>query len=220
MLTLAVLIGLCYIFLFTHIPESLTYFVKILPMLLIIAYTLRLPLTRTPYHQWLIVGLTFCMIGDYTLQWFIVGLSFFLTGHIFYIVAFMRTKQQRAPLAIKLAVTLYAGLMIWWIAGTVLATGDTVLALAVIAYITVIATMGITSFRTGSPLAISAAFLFILSDSILAIDRFITPLTIAHSGVMLTYYGAQLLFALSISQYSAITKSDTINSTYKGGVSS
>lgn len=114
MLTLAVLIGLCYIFLFTHIPESLTYFVKILPMLLIIAYTLRLQLTRTPYHRWLIVGLTFCMIGDYTLQWFIVGLSFFLTGHIFYIVAFMRTKQQRAPLAIKLAVTLYAGLMIWW----------------------------------------------------------------------------------------------------------
>lgn len=220
MLVLAILIGLYYIFFFTHIPDTLVYIVKILPMLLIIGYAIRLPLVRTNYHNWLIVGLVFCMIGDYTLQWFIVGLSFFLTGHIFYIVAFFKTAVAKTPMAIKVGLTLYALFMMWWIAGTVFATGDFILGCAVIAYIAVIATMGLASFRTGSPLAIAAAFTFIISDSILAIDRFIMPLDIAHAGVMLTYYGAQLLFALSISQYSAIVKNDTMNSTYKGGVSS
>jgi uncharacterized membrane protein YhhN len=91
-----------------------------------------------------------------------------------------------------------------WIAGTVFSSGEIVLGIAVIAYISVILTMGWTAIRTGSTYATIGALLFISSDSYLAINKFVMPLPFSHEFIMLTYYSAQILIALSISQYSEI----------------
>ena len=91
-----------------------------------------------------------------------------------------------------------------WIASTVFKSGETVLTFAVLAYISIILTMGWTAIRTGSPFAIIGALLFIASDSYLAINKFIMPLPFAHEVIMMTYYSAQILIALSILQYSEI----------------
>lgn len=96
--------------------------------------------------------------------------------------------------------------MLLWIVGSLFMNGDTVMAIAVIAYIAVILTMGWMSFRTGSTFAIAGALLFITSDSILAINKFMFPVAFAHELIMFTYYGAQFLLMLSIAQYFKIVQ--------------
>lgn len=156
------------------------------------------------YQRFIIIGLVFCMIGDYTLQWFLIGLTSFLIGHVFYIFAFSSTSEQPVPTWAKIGLLLYGAAMAIWIASTVFKSGETVLTFAVLAYISIILTMGWTAIRTSSPFAIIGALLFITSDSYLAINKFIMPLPFAHEIIMTTYYSAQILIALSILQYSEI----------------
>jgi len=205
LLAFIILFGLYYIFFLSHIPESLILIFKVIPMLLIII------LAATPknlgikkYQLLIVIGLVFCMVGDYTLQWFLIGLTSFLIGHIFYIFAFSSTNERQVPTWAKIVLLVYGASMAVWIAGTVFSSGEIVLGIAVIAYISVILTMGWTAIRTGSTFATIGALLFISSDSYLAINKFVMPLPFSHEFIMLTYYGAQILIALSISQYSEI----------------
>lgn len=195
-------LGIYYVFFFQTIDSSLKMTFKLLPMILLIvlAFTTKVAL-KAPYYWLVSIGLIFCAIGDYTLQWFIVGLCFFLTGHIFYIFAFRSTNVAKTPLYVKIILGVYGAIMMFWIAGSLFEKGDYVLAIAVVAYILVILTMGWMSFRTGSSYAIIGAVLFIMSDSILAINRFMFDVSYSHELIMLTYYGAQFFFMLSIAQY-------------------
>ena len=198
-----ILFGFYYIFFFSHISEELTLIFKVIPMILIIilAAIQKAPHAKK-YQLLIIIGLIFCMIGDYTLQWFLFGLTSFLIGHIFYIFAFVGTNERKIPTWAKVVLLTYGVIMGAWIAGTVFTSGEMVLTVAVLAYITVILIMGWTSIRTGSTLALIGALLFISSDSYLAINKFVMPLPYSHEVIMLTYYSAQLLIALSIHQYS------------------
>lgn len=199
-----ILFGLYYIFLFSHIPESLQLIFKVIPMLLMIILAAIQKPVHKKYQLLIIIGLVFCMIGDYTLQWFLIGLTSFLIGHIFYIFAFSSANEEPVPIWAKIILLLYGAGMAIWIAGSVFKTGETILAIAVIAYIAVILTMGWTAIKTGSKFATIGALLFIASDSYLSINKFVMPLAFSHEVIMLTYYSAQLLIALSILQYSEI----------------
>ncbi|MCL1702921.1 lysoplasmalogenase [Lysinibacillus sp. Bpr_S20] len=200
-----ILFGLYYIFFLSHIPQSLILIFKVIPMIFIIILAATSKNVGIKKYQLLIViGLVFCMVGDYTLQWFLIGLTSFLIGHIFYILAFFSTNERQVPTWAKIVLLVYGASMAVWIAGTVFSSGEVVLGIAVIAYISVILTMGWTAIRTGSTFATIGALLFISSDSYLAINKFMMPLPFSHEFIMLTYYSAQLLIALSISQYSEI----------------
>jgi uncharacterized membrane protein YhhN len=191
-----------YVFLFQTIDSSLKMVFKLIPMIFLIFLAFTTKVQLKAHYYWLIsIGLIFCAIGDYTLQWFIIGLCFFLTGHIFYIFAFRTTQHAKTPLAVKILLGLYGAFMVYWIAGSVFQKGETVLAVAVIAYILVILTMGWTSFRTGCKYAVIGATLFIISDSILATNRFMFDVSYSHELIMFTYYGAQFFLMLSIAQY-------------------
>ncbi|MFJ7663491.1 lysoplasmalogenase [Lysinibacillus sp. NPDC097162] len=205
LLTFIILFGLYYIFFFSHIDQSLKLIFKVIPMILIIIMAATQKAQSIKKYQLLIViGLIFCMVGDYTLQWFLIGLSSFLIGHIFYIFAFSSTNEQPVPTWAKIALLLYGVLMAGWIATTVFKSGETILTFAVLAYISIILTMGWTAIRTRSAFAIIGAILFIASDSYLAINKFVMPLPFSHEVIMMTYYSAQILIALSILQYSEI----------------
>ncbi|MGN7477047.1 lysoplasmalogenase [Solibacillus silvestris] len=206
-------LGIYYVFFFHTIDSSLKMVFKLLPMVLLItlAFLTKIPVKSTYY--WLIsIGLIFCAIGDYTLQWFIIGLCFFLTGHIFYIFAFRSANTAKTPIYAKVILLLYGAIMMFWIAGSLVQKGDIVLAIAVAAYIVVILMMGWTSFRTGSSFAIIGAMLFIASDSILAINRFMLDVAYSHELIMFTYYAAQFFLMLSIAQYFKISSKTEIKS--------
>lgn len=169
-----IILGFYYVFFIDTINPSLVMVFKLLPMILIISLAI---LTKAEniisYKTLVIIGLIFCAFGDYTLQWFIIGLICFLIGHLFYIRAFLTTNETPVPILITVCLSLYGAIMIIWIGWTLIQDSNTILAMAVFTYMIVILVMGWTSFKTGSKLAIVGALLFIISDSILAINKFI-----------------------------------------------
>ncbi len=205
LLALITVFSIIYIFRIGIEDSDLIMLFKLIPMIFIITLAL---LTKAPqaksYYTLISIGLVFCAIGDYTIQWFIVGLSFFLIGHLFYIAAFLSTNVQESPKSLLAGLVLYGAVMAVIIAGGLWQDGDVVMAIAVIAYISVILTMGWTSWRTKSTFAMVGAILFIISDSVLALNKFTVDVPAASEIIMITYYGAQILLALSISQYSVI----------------
>lgn len=203
--------GFIYVFLFSFIPDYLKMLFKLIPMVIVIliAFSIKNPISQK-YKNIIIIGLIFCAIGDYTLQWFLIGLTSFLIGHLFYIYAFSSIAKMKKLTTLQYVLIFYAIAMIGFIGGTLFYRGEAVLATMVIMYIVIIVTMGVTATRTQIKFAISGALLFILSDSILAINKFIVSIPFSHQLIMITYYSAQLLIALSIRNKLDTLGNDTI----------
>lgn len=193
------LIGIIYIFFIPAEPVGFKIFMKLIPMALIISFALLTkPLLSRSYKIIIITGLVVCMIADGVIYWFMAGLITFFIGHIFYIFAFRHVIRKPMPKWIAALLLLYGVGMAFWIAGSQFLEGEMILGFAIIAYIAIILTMGWTAIRTRLPLAIIGALLFMFSDSILAIDRFVFSIESRDALVMVTYYGAQLFLAASI----------------------
>lgn len=147
----------------------------------------------------LLVGLAFSLAGDVFLMFpglFIPGLLSFLVAHLFYIALF-KTDQPWFPSRRALAATLGIGALMY----AFLFNGlNPVLRVAVAAYVVVIALMAAQAIGRATVLrdkaslgvAIGAGF-FMLSDALLATNRFATPLAMAPLWVLSTYYLAQVL---------------------------
>jgi uncharacterized membrane protein YhhN len=166
---------------------------------------------QTKYY-WLPValGLTTAWLGDvfllfesYSPLFFILGLSAFLITHVFYIIFFKKLIQPYPDwwarhfykwiAVLSFAVLLAIGL--WPYLGA--------LKIPVLLYAMVISTMVIGSLRVqhGLPRNIwvwmaLGAFLFFISDSILALNKFMSPAKFGGASVMLTYGLAQFFIVL------------------------
>lgn len=149
-------------------------------------------------------GLLLSTAGDIFLMLpkdrFIAGLASFLAGHLCYIAAFSSDVSF--------------GTGLWWwlpyfVVGGAVVAGlwprlPSALRWPVLAYVLVIATMA--GQATGrwtvleNPAALCAAVgaaLFVISDAVLAVDRFGRHFHAARGVTLATYYPAQLLIALS-----------------------
>jgi len=160
------------------------------------AYTIR---ADGRFDLYLLAGLAFSLAGDCFLMFqgfFIPGLLSFLVAHLFYIALF---KQGQAwfPSRRALAATLGVGALMY----AVLFNGlNPVLRFAVAAYVIVIALMAAQAIgratmlrdRASLGVAVGAGF-FMLSDALLATNKFAQPLPMAQLWVLGTYYIAQIL---------------------------
>ena len=158
----------------------------------------------TFYAFAIIAGLVCSMAGDTFLMLpsdqFIPGLVSFLVAHLFYIAAFTHGRKVRSIPWTLIPFTLY-GILIYGILSPYLGG----LNVPVAVYIAVILVMGWRAWegwsQTGEKTALLAffgAFLFIISDSILALNRFREPFIVARALNLSTYFTAQWLIALSI----------------------
>ncbi|WP_236712735.1 lysoplasmalogenase [Peribacillus muralis] len=77
-------------------------------------------------------------------------------------------------------------------------TGETGLIIPVIGYVTVISLMGWTAIMSGNATVITGGILFVISDSILAWNKFIDVIAFSGPLIMLTYYASQFFVADSI----------------------
>ena len=182
------------------------YAFKPLATLLILALALSLTPAR-PEYQWAIAaGLVLSTAGDVFLMLprdrFVAGLASFLLAHLCYLRAF------------SIEVPFGAGLLLWL---PFIAAGGMVVALVwpglkpalrgpVVVYVIVIAAMAGQAtgrwYVSGSMVALAAAVgagLFVVSDAVLAIDRFRWPFRAARAVTLATYWAAQLLIAISVS---------------------
>jgi uncharacterized membrane protein YhhN len=80
----------------------------------------------------------------------------------------------------------------------VLGRGERELVGPVVAYMAVISVMVACALGTGDPVAAGGAALFLLSDSLIAWNRFVRPLAWAPVTIMVTYHLAQTGLVLSL----------------------
>lgn len=136
---------------------------------------------------------------------FLAGLASFLTAHLLYIVLFVSLGGGAAALAetwrvgVAVAMALAAAAMIAHLLPRVAPK----LRVPIIVYAAAILAMGLAALTTNSPAVIAGAILFMLSDGILATERFllaaVSPLHAAmRYAVWVTYYTAQLLITFGL----------------------
>ena len=142
----------------------------------------------------LFIGLLFGSAGDVLIGVnFVIGLGMFLIGHLFYTSSFLHQWKfqawKLAPVAAVVAITV--------IVANSLGAAPKVqpLKIPVFAYMGVIMLMVITAiFRSPkSPAVWIGAVFFLLSDAMIAINKFIFPIEHESYLIMGTYYLAQIL---------------------------
>jgi uncharacterized membrane protein YhhN len=158
------------------------------------------------------LGLFFSLIGDVALMFlhldefnFLIGLGAFLLAHICYTIAFVRnisdvggTDGWILSSILSIAIALFAILFSWELESRL----DEDMTLPVLSYVAVIAIMGIVAcfrymrtFPRSFWLVFAGALCFIASDSVLAANRFIRPLSWAPVVLMVLYAAAQFMIA-------------------------
>ncbi|MBI4989225.1 MAG: lysoplasmalogenase [Rhodocyclales bacterium] len=181
------------------------YAFKPLATLLILALALSLSPTHPEYRWAIAAGLLFSTAGDVFLMLprdrFVAGLASFLAAHLCYVHAFSIGVSFGADFLLWLPYFMAGGIVV----ALVWPGLKPALRGPVAVYVVVIAVMaGQAAERwhaLGSGVALAAAVgagLFVVSDVVLAIDRFRRPFRAARAVTLATYWAAQLLIALSV----------------------
>lgn len=149
-----------------------------------------------------LVALCFSALGDVLLalefpQQFVFGLGAFLLAQLVYAANFLRRADFRCRrfalrgLPVLLAALLLAQLLLP-------PAGE--LAAAVLVYLAAIVAMALSAaaHRGDSALLFAGAVTFMVSDTLIAVNKFLQPLPLAGTAIMLTYYGAQMMLLYGI----------------------
>jgi uncharacterized membrane protein YhhN len=163
---------------------------------------------------WFGLGLVLSLAGDtfllFPAQMFMPGLVAFLMAHIAYIIGFNRQLPAfRWEPAIFLALILIADYLIYRRLHRAIMTRShgRWIRFPVLIYLSTISLMLFSTLLTfyqpawtpsASGLVIAGAFLFVISDSLLANNRFISPVRGSRVMVMVTYHLAQIAIVCGI----------------------
>jgi uncharacterized membrane protein YhhN len=194
--------------------ETVQYVFKPLLMLLLIVYFLsQTKLWITNLKKWIVAALFFSWLGDVLLMFqdqnslfFLLGLSAFLVAHIFYIVFFhsIRVKEMiKSNLWLLLIVVIYYGVLINVLSPYL---GNMKLPVRiygiVISFMLLLAMhMGFIKNKIAGQWMLGGAFLFVISDSLLAINKFYQSFEPAGILIILTYGLAQLFITEGAVRY-------------------
>jgi uncharacterized membrane protein YhhN len=162
---------------------------------------------RNNRSYWVVVALICCFFGDSFLLYdhlnnlyFLLGLGAFLLGHIAYAIAFMKHQDRSASqlqniqkLRIAVPIMLYGVLLL-----IILQPSLGNLKIPVYIYAVMLITMALSALmrlgRTNTPsfaVAFLGACLFLVSDSVLAINKFHHTISGAGFIIMVSYMAAQ-----------------------------
>jgi uncharacterized membrane protein YhhN len=192
--------------------KKLDYITKPATMLALIAWMVFEVGARGPLI-WFTLGFFASLIGDVCLmlprEQFIAGLVAFLLAHVCYIIGF---NYQFPPLSLE---TMLMAVGVVWIAWRVirplraglLAKGEKPLLGPVQLYASIISLMLLSALitlarpewgTTSAVLACLGAMSFFMSDTLLAWNRFVSPIQRAGLKVRVTYHLGQILIAMGV----------------------
>lgn len=162
-----------------------------------------------PTKKLLLTALFFSWVGDVILLfanrgaiYFIIGLVSFLVAHILYILLFLKLQKVKTvkylPYSILVLLYLVGLLFLLWND-----LGD--LKIPVVIYATVLSTILLFAIKGtfiwqppyGKIILLGTIF-FVISDSLLAINKFYHPIPMASFLIMSTYLAAQFLLVYGI----------------------
>ncbi|HLV69594.1 MAG TPA: lysoplasmalogenase [Xanthomarina sp.] len=154
------------------------------------------------------LALMFSLLGDILLMFtnhseyfFMGGLLAFLTAHIFYVLVFLKQRNKSKNGVVFMGLMMVYGALLFYF----LKSGLNNMLYPVIIYMVVILSMATTAFlRQGQVvknsyiLVFVGAILFMVSDSVLALNKFYQPLPFTNFSIMFTYGFAQLFIVLGL----------------------
>lgn len=172
--------------------------------ILLVAYLSIHEAGASRYGFLVVLAILISAIGDILLMppvdKFLEGVAAFLIAHLVYTAAFLGGIGWRGSVQKALLFVLYGALM-----GLLLWPGLGDMRIPIVVYIAIIMFMGWRAWERsaqlatpGTTVAALGAMLFILSDTILALNRFRAPFASSGALVLSTYFTAQWLLALSI----------------------
>lgn len=187
-------------------------------LILLMAWRATQPVSLA-FRRRIVAGLVFCLLGDVLLMLprdrFVPGLVSFLLAHVLFIAAFCGDVRFAARGWPWLACLAFGAVMMFLLWPGVAAA----LRVPVVLYVFVLASMAGQALgrvvwlrEQGDARAISArhaavgALLFMLSDSLLAWDRFRAALPWATLYILATYYAALWLIARSVERGAALSR--------------
>ncbi|WP_460219483.1 lysoplasmalogenase [Psychroserpens sp. MEBiC05023] len=154
------------------------------------------------------LALVFSLAGDSLLMfvnkspnYFLFGLVAFLIAHIMYVLVFLKHRSKNTnPIGFIIFLLLYAAGLFYF-----LKNGLQDMLIPVVVYMVVILSMATTAFlRKGNVttwsymLVFLGAILFMISDSILALNKFYKPLAYSGISIMTTYALAQYFIVFGL----------------------
>lgn len=183
----------------------LHYLFKPLTTLLIAAMAWQASHALPAYRRAILAGLLLSTLGDIWLMLpqdrFVLGLGSFLLAHLVYLYALTRHQPLQPWRWPYLAYALIAGLVLaalWPKLPDPLRVPVLVYVLALAVMAAQAATLAARQAHAGALLAAVGGLSFVVSDALLAIDRFHTPLPYAPVVVLASYWHAQFLIARSV----------------------
>ena len=203
--------GIVYSILLLTENDTLTWYLK--PLLLPILFYAVVKSENFETKNWLLFALLFSWIGDCILLfvdkgelYFIFGLVAFLIAHILFIRLFFRqsseNKHSKNPLFWIgfITIIIYLVSMLVFLFPTL---GDLKFPVGIyamtISIMLVIALKGAFNWEGNAKyIVLLGAVFFVTSDSILAIDKFHSPIASASYSIMITYLIAQLCITYGI----------------------
>lgn len=182
-------------------------------IILVVYFLIQTSNTKPALKKWILAALFFSWAGDVLLMFqqneslfFLLGLSAFLIAHIFYIVFFhqvrIKEKLKSNWLFLLIVVVYYAGLV------SFLSPNLDDMKLPVRIYGLVISFMFMLAmhmlyikYKKAGLLMMAGALLFVISDSVLAINKFYQSFEFAGVVILLTYGIAQFFIAEGALRY-------------------
>ncbi len=184
---------------------SLKYIFKPLTTALIILLAFQLDSGNyTIYKILILTGLLFSLIGDVFLMLpkdrFIAGLVSFLVAHLLFIGAMVSDLGPFYAWIPFIPIAVYMIILLWILLPKTGKMTIPVLVYALVIMVFVWQAAGRAWYLAGdsSSYAFIGAVLFVISDSVLAYNKFVKPFKLAELLIMLSYWSALVLLALSI----------------------
>lgn len=203
-----VYVGLCLCYFLvkeTTAAPALRRCAKVLPILLLLAGTIcTIVRTRDRRLITMALALIFSAAGDVSRS-FMSMMGFFAVAQIFYIISFARdfsVHRGRQTAALAVWAAMGTGVLVLLLS-TLIAQGREIsLIVAGSIYLILLLGMSFTAIGRSGPEWIPIAagsLLFVISDSTIAIGRYVTDIPFSGLIVMITYYAAQLLLNIRTS---------------------
>jgi len=199
--------------------ESVQYIVKPLLLTFLGAYFIQQSRGSVAARQLVLFAIFFSWLGDVFLlmqednsRYFMAGLLSFLIAHIFYIFFFLRVRAIETvaePWRILriIVVAVYVAILFIYLFPSL---GE--LRLPVLAYALALGTMLVCCWHAFTPgsswfwFCLAGAVLFVISDSLLAINKFKSPFPGAGFWIILTYALAQFAIVYGSLQWLALQR--------------
>lgn len=194
--------------------EELRLVTKPLIVILLLIFAWRSVAEKNKLFRLLVTALFFSWLGDVFLMFdvtissmFMFGLLGFLAAHIFFILFFLRVRRQNQLK--KIHWPIIAFVIIYLIAlFLTLEPASGALKFPVLIYAIVLCNMFLSSVHAfeltnnyAGKFCVAGALLFLLSDSMLAVNKFYHAFVIAGFAVMLTYALAQLFIVIGATRF-------------------